>query len=46
MTYRRFEETKQIIRSHKLTDRQYNDKKKKDKQTKNDLHNTTQKTKD
>ena len=33
------------IRSRTLKDRQYNDQKKKDKGTDNDLQNTTQKTK-
>jgi hypothetical protein len=33
------------IRSRTLKDRQYNDQKKKDKRTDNDLQNTTQKTK-
>ena len=33
------------IRSRTLKDRHYNDQKKKDKRTDNDLQNTTQKTK-
>ena len=41
-----FEDTKGVIRSRKLKDRQYNDLKKKDKRTNNDLQNITQKNKD
>jgi hypothetical protein len=41
-----FEDTKGVIRSRKSKDRQYNDQKKKDKRTNNDLQNTTRKTKD
>ena len=41
-----FEDTKEEIRSCKSKNRQYNDQKKKDKRTKNDIQNTTQKTKD
>jgi len=43
----KFKETKQVIRSRKSKkDRQYNDQKKKDNRTNNDLQNTVQKTKD
>ena len=38
-------DTKGIIRSRKLKDRQYNDKKKQGKGTNNDLQNITHKTK-
>ena len=42
-----YEETKRIIRSrNSKKERQYNDTKKKDKMTNNDLQNITQKTKD
>ena len=41
-----FDDTKLVIRSCKLEDRQYNDHSKNDKRTSNDLQNTTQKTKD
>ena len=42
-----FEDTIGVIRSRKSKmDRQYNSKEKTDKKTNNDLHNTTQKTRD
>ena len=41
-----FEYIKGVIRSLYSKDRQYNDQSNKDKETKNDLQNTTQKTKD
>jgi hypothetical protein len=42
----KFEDTNGVIRKHKSKDRQYNDQKKKDKRTNNDLQNTPSKTKD
>ena len=42
----KFEDTKAIVRSHKLKNRKYNSKKKKEKKTNNGQQNTTQKTKD
>ena len=45
-TAEKLEDTNGLIRSRKWKkDRQYNDQKKKDKRTKNDLQNITQKTK-
>jgi hypothetical protein len=45
--YEMFENTKGVIRSHKLKkDRQYNGQNKKDKRTNNDVQKTTHKTKD
>jgi len=41
---RKVEDTKRVIRSRKLKDRQYNGQKKKDNRTNNNLQNTTQKT--
>jgi len=47
MEYVKFEDTtKIVIKNRKLEDRQYNDQKKNDRRTNNDLQNTTQKTKD
>ena len=44
---RNVDDIKSVIRSCiSVTDRQYNDQKKKDKRTNNNLQNTTQKTKD
>ena len=44
---RNVDDIKRVIRSSKsVTDRQYNDQKKKDKRTNNNLQNTIQKTKD
>ena len=40
-----FEDTKEVIRSRKSKDRQYNGQKKKDKRKNNDLQKITQKTK-
>jgi hypothetical protein len=45
--YEMFENTKGVIRSHKLKkDRQYNGQNKKDKRANNDVQKTTHKTKD
>ena len=41
-----FENTKGVSRIRKSKDRQHNGQKKNAKRTNNDLHNTTQKTKD
>ena len=42
----KFEDTKDVIRSRKLKDRQHNGRKKKDERTNNDLQNITQKSED
>jgi hypothetical protein len=42
----KFEDTKGLIRSRKMKDRQYNGQRKKGKRTNNYLRNITQKTKD
>ena len=45
--YKKFENTKMVIGSHKSRkDRQHNDQNKKVKRTNSDLQNTTQKTND
>ena len=41
----KFHDTKEVIRSRKSKDRQYNGQKKKDKRPNNDLQTITQKTK-
>jgi protein required for attachment to host cells len=43
---KKFEDTKGVIRSRKLKDRQNQGQKKKDNRTNNDLQNITQETKD
>jgi len=44
MMQEKFEDSKGVIRSRKLKDRQHNGQNKRDKRTNNDLQNITQKT--
>jgi hypothetical protein len=44
--YKKFENTKMVMTSHKSKDRQYNGEMKKDKKTSSGRQNSTRKTKD